>query len=130
MNKGELLGFFRWILPVPSIFRPKRLDAMMRRLRQELGFLTAGHREVLRLAVRSLIESEKPLETIEIASRLNMAIDRAEEIISDLEKRAGLITRNRDGAITGAYPVSLVKTPCRPSFPSGKRSMSKVRSTL
>ncbi len=120
MNQGELLGFFRWLLPVPPVYRRARMEAMLRSLRDGLAFLTGAHREVHKFAVRRLIETGKPLEIIEIAGRLNLSIDRMEEIAGDLEKRAGLITRSNDGTITSAYPVTVIKTPGRVILATGE----------
>ena len=68
--------------------------------------MTGPHREMHRFAVNHLITTGRPLETMEIAAQLKMTIDRTEEILGDLEKRAGLITRNREGTVTSAYPVT------------------------
>jgi hypothetical protein len=110
MNKGELLGFSRWTLSVPNLFRERQMEAIIREFDRGLRELTDEHRLIHRLLVLWLIETKKPVEVIEIAEKMKLTIDRAAEIVAELDRDTGLLRRNADGAITAAYPVTLDKT--------------------
>jgi hypothetical protein len=116
MHKGELLpfssqlmGFSRWLGPVPGYFWRRQRDTLVQEMEKALARLTPDQRRVYRLTVGLLAESMMPLEIIDAAARLGMTIDRTEDIINKLNKLTGLIRRNSNGSITGAYPVSLDK---------------------
>jgi hypothetical protein len=109
MHKGELLGFSRWTLSVPSLFRERQMAAVIQDFDRGLRGLTDDHRLVHRLLVLWLIKTKRPAEIIEVAEKMKLTIDRAAEIIAGLDRNTGLLRRNTDGAVTGAYPVTLDK---------------------
>ncbi len=110
MNKGELLGFSRWILSVPSLFRERQMAAVIRDFDRGLRGLSDDHRLVHRRLVLWLIKSKRPVEVIEAAEKMKLTIDCTAEIIAGLDRNTGLLQRNADGAVTGAYPVTLDQT--------------------
>jgi hypothetical protein len=109
MNKGELLGFSRWTLSVPSLFRERQMEAVVQDFDRGLQGLTDDHRLVHRLVVLWLIKTKRPVEVIEAAEKMKLTIDHTAEIIGELDRNTGLLRRNADGAVTGAYPVTLDK---------------------
>jgi hypothetical protein len=62
------------------------------------------------------------VEVIEVAEKLKLTIDRAAGIIDELDRDTGLLKRNADGAVTGAYPVTLDKTRGRLILASGEET--------
>ena len=109
MYKDSLLGFLRWLGPVPYYFWRRQRDAMVMKMEQDLARLTADHRRAYRLALEHTANTGIPLEIMDIAALLNLTIDRTEEIIDDLEKITGLVKRNNNGSITSVYPATLNK---------------------
>jgi hypothetical protein len=124
MYKGELLpfarqlmGFSRWVWPVPLYFWRRQRDSFITDIEKSFNEFTGKHQQAYRLALVHLVTTNTPLEIMDVAAQLGLTIDRTEEIIDDLEKRTGLVKRNRNGSIVSAYPVTLDKS--RGRFISG-----------
>jgi len=110
MTRGVLLGFFRWILPVPAGCWDKKFDGMLQQLKEKDKFMTGEHRTLYGFAIMRLVETVKSLTSEEAAQKLNLPLERVNQLLDELEKRAGVITRHADGAIVSAGPVTLDKT--------------------
>jgi len=77
-------------------------------------------------AVRDFVVKELPrvgsLMTSEfIAEKLSISVDRAKKILKRLERMI-LLDMNEQGAVTWAYPVTIVKTPHHATLSSGEQT--------
>ena len=86
-----------------------------------LGFMTADHHRVRRMAVIDLARQGRPLEPEYFAEQLDLSPVRVGEILGDLERRLFFLVRNPEGAVSWAYPLTVARTPHRLTFSTGER---------
>ena len=119
MNKRLLLGLGRTMLPIPRPIWQRDVDQRGRG--HAPGFMTEEHHRVRDFAVLELPRAGVPLPPELIAERLNLAVDRVNVILDELEKNLTFVVRNEQGAVTWAYPVTVDRTPHRVTFSTGEQ---------
>ncbi|MES0360907.1 MAG: hypothetical protein ABUK20_08335 [Anaerolineales bacterium] len=121
MNKSLLLGFSRYILPIPRIIWQRVVSNSTSDTQDRLDFMTKDHHRVREHVVLELPKVNAPISPQQIAESLDLPIDRVNFLLDDLEKHMTFLYRNGEGAVTWAYPVTVDQTPHRVDFSSGEQ---------
>ncbi len=119
MNTHMLNGIWRFMFKVPPALWEKQIKKHRRRVREDLDFMTPGHRSVHHFTVRALPGRSTPLPAKEIARALDFDMASVNEMLADLEQHMTFLFRNKSGAVTWAYPVTVEKTPHHLTFDDG-----------
>jgi len=121
MNNSLLLGFSRYILPIPRIIWQRVISNSTSDTQNRLDFMTKDHHRVREHVVLELPKVNAQISPQQIAESLDMPIDRVNFLLDDLEKHMTFLYRNGEGAVTWAYPVTVDQTPHRVDFSSGEQ---------
>lgn len=121
MNNSLLLGFSRYILPIPRIIWQRVVSNSTSDTQNRLDFMTKDHHRVREYVVLELPKVNAPISPQQIAESLDLPIDRVNFLLDDLEKHMTFLYRNGEGAVTWAYPVTVDQTPHRVDFSSGEQ---------
>jgi hypothetical protein len=116
-----LLGFSRFMIPIPRFIWKRQLPAKERHLTASTGFMSEQHHAVRNHVVKELPRVGKPLSPESIAQSVNLPLDRVVTILDDLEKHMTFLFRNEQGAVTWAYPVTVDKTPHHVALSTGEK---------
>jgi hypothetical protein len=121
MSNKLMSGFWRYMLMVPPFLWEKQIAKARRKIRAELGFMSAEHRLVHHSVVRELPRAGKPLSPELVADRVDLPLDRVVSILDDLENHMTFLFRNGEGAVIWAYPVTVEATPHEVTFSTGEQ---------
>lgn len=121
MNKSLLLGFSRYVLPIPRIIWQRVVSSSTSDTQNRLDFMTKDHHRVREHVVLELPKVNAPISPQQIAESLDLPIERVIVLLNDLEKHMTFLYRNIEGAVTWAYPVTVEKTPHSVDFSSGEQ---------
>jgi hypothetical protein len=117
MDRKLLLGLGRLTLPIPPVIW-RRMDPGGG---DPLAFMSKDHHRVRDFAVLELTRSGQPLPPERIAQELHLPPVRVAEILYELEGHKTFLFRNKQGAVTWAYPVTVDCTPHRLRLSSGEQ---------
>ncbi len=120
MGNSLLTGLGRFMLPIPSALWRSQVAKAGGKIRNRQGFMTPEHRAVHHFVVRELPGVGEPMTPDFIAEGLDLPRERVTAILDALEKHLTYLFRNKDGAVTWAYPVTVDKTPHRMTFSTGE----------
>lgn len=120
MANSLMLGFWRFLIPIPPSLWTKNIAKVERKFQRRLGFLTEDHRAVHHAAVRELPRHGKPLPPDAVAHAAGLSQGRVADILDELERNMAFLVRNGKGEVTWAYPVTVEPTPHRITFSSGE----------
>jgi hypothetical protein len=111
MKDAILLGFRRYMLPIPALLwqRLSRRDA--RGVKSRLRFMSADHHRVRNFVVEAIPDTGAPLPPELIADRLGLPVDRVVSILAELEENMTFVYRGDGNAVSWAYPVTADRTP-------------------
>jgi hypothetical protein len=70
--------------------------------------------------VKELPRSGNPLPLESIAQSTNLPVERVVAILDDLQKHMTFLFRNKEGAVTWAYPVTVDRTPHHVALSTGE----------
>jgi hypothetical protein len=88
---------------------------------ERLKFMTRDHHRIRYFVVRELPQIGKPIPPELIAEGLNLPVSKTVEILDELEKNHFFLTRNENGEVLWAYPVTVGNSPHRLTFSTGER---------
>ena len=97
------------------------LSAVQQHIKGRLDFMFEEHHLVRNFVVRELPNAGEPLSPEFIAQELNLPVSRVNLILEELEKHLTFLFRNKQGAVTWAYPVTVDKTPHHITFDTGEQ---------
>ena len=120
MKNKLMMGFWRYILNVPSFLWEKKVAGATKKFDKEHSFMTAEHRNVHHFVVRDLPRTGQPMAPGYIAKSLNLPDDRVNAILDDLETHMTFLYRNERKEVAWAYPVTVEKTPHHATFNTGE----------
>jgi len=83
--------------------------------------MSPEHRLVHHYVVRELPRVGEPIPVERVAQGLALGVEQTIEILKDLEEHLTFLSRNEQGQVLWAYPVTVEKTPHRITFGSGER---------
>ncbi len=116
-----LLGFKRYMVPVPWFVFTRLLQRDAQKSKRILGRLDTEHRSVHHFVVRELPRLAAPMPPESIADGLELEESRVIAILDELERRLIFIFRPGGREVVWAYPVTAEPTPHRVAFSSGER---------
>jgi hypothetical protein len=121
MGDKALLGFKRYMIPIPSPIWRAVVSKNARKFEKELSFMSKEHKLVRNYIVQTLPRVGEPLSAEYIADRMNIHIDRVKVILDDLEQRMTFLCRYGQSAVNWAYPVTVDQTAPRIAYSTGER---------
>jgi hypothetical protein len=121
MTNKLLTGFWRTMVGVPPFLWEKQMEKGREKVYKSTRFMSAEHRLVHLYLVQELPRVGRPIPREMVARDLALPLDRVEEILQDLEKHLTFLSRDEQGRVVWAYPVTVEKTPHRITFDSGER---------
>ena len=121
MGDKSLLGFRRYIIPIPNPIWRAVVSRNARKFEKELSFMSEEHQLVRNYVVQALPRVGKPLSAEYIADKMNIHIDRVKVILDDLEQHMTFLCRYGQGAVNWAYPVTVDQTPHCIAYSTGEK---------
>ena len=121
MKKSLLLSLKKHLVPVPRPIWQAEVDHSVENAHHRLDFMSADHHRVRDFVVLELPRRGTPVPAQDIASRLNLSLERTEEILAELERRLTFLFRDPQGEVVWAYPVTVEPTPHRIRFNTGEQ---------
>jgi hypothetical protein len=121
MSETILLGRGRQIIRIPREKWEKHLSQAPQHGEARLGFMSEEHHLVRYFAVRELPRTGEPIQPEFISQRLNLPLVRVNAILDELEKNLFFLVRNRQGAVSWAFPVTADNTPHHLTFSTGEQ---------
>ncbi|MFN2174892.1 MAG: hypothetical protein ACK2U3_02955 [Anaerolineales bacterium] len=89
--------------------------------KNRLSFMSEGHHRVRNFVVRELPRKGQPIQPDFISQNLGLPLEQVNTLLDDLEKNLFFLVRDRQGAVSWAYPVTVEKTPYDLVFSTGER---------
>lgn len=83
--------------------------------------MTEDHHRVRYFVVGELPRTGRPLQPEFISQSLGLPLPRVNHILGELEENLFFLVRNRQGAVSWAFPVTVEKTPHELLFSTGER---------
>ncbi len=124
MKRTVLLGYRRFMIPLPSLLFRRRIRQNAKAAPAQLAFMSEEHHRVRDFCVRELHRVGEPLSPSLIAERLGLAVDRVNTLLDELEKRKIFVFRNGGRDVVWAYPVTMDTTPHRITYSSGEEGFA------
>ena len=121
MGDKALLGFQRYMIPIPGPLWRAVVSKNARKLETELSFMSEEHQLVRNYVVQALPQIGEPISASYISDKMNIHIDRVKVILDDLEKRMTFLCRYGHRAVNWAYPVTVDQTPHSITYSTGER---------
>jgi hypothetical protein len=106
---------------IPIDLWKQHLEQSVRGIPERLKFMTGDHHRIRYFAVRELPRIGKPIPPERIAAELNLPLSDTKEILDELERNLFFLTRNENGEVLWAYPVTVDSSPHRLTFSTGER---------
>ncbi len=119
MSSRLLIGLGPYMVPVPRMLWQWQIRRSGHG--KDLDFMSEEHHLVREFVVRELPSVGEPMSPEFIAEKVNLPIERVEDILEDLDKRMTFVCRNEGEAVVWAYPVTAAATPHRVTFSSGEQ---------
>jgi hypothetical protein len=120
MKNKLMIGFWRYMINLPSQVWEKEISKAKRKFEAELGFMSDEHRLVHHFVVKELPYAGEPLSPEVVANKLNLPISQVNAILDDLEKHMTFLFRDNHHRVVWAYPVTVDKTPHHVTFDTGE----------
>jgi hypothetical protein len=124
LTERLLLGFGRYVIPIPRVVWQPLMKAGGGKARACLGFMSKDHHRVRDFAVLELPRRGAPLSPATIAEALDLSLPRVQSILDELEEHLTFLFRSDGEEVTWAYPVTVVETPHHARFSSGEEAYS------
>lgn len=121
MSETVLLGQGRQIIKIPRKKWEEHLAHVPQHGETRLGFMSEEHHLVRYFVVRELPHTGQPIRPEFISRNLKLPLARVNSILEELERNLFFLVRNRWGAVSWAYPVTVDQTPHELTFSTGER---------
>ncbi len=121
MSGTVLIGQGNEIKGIPQDEWENSLSAVQQHIKSRLGFMSEEHHLVRNFVVRELPNAGEPLYPEIISQELKLPVSRVAIILDELEKQLTFLFRNKQGAVTWAYPVTVDRTPHHVTFNTGEQ---------
>ena len=124
MRDKLFLGIDKHMILIPRLLIPilgfagKIIARMMEKMLH--NSMSKEHHAVRDFVVKELPRVGSPMTPEFIAEKLCLSVDRVKKILNRLERMI-LLDMNEQGAVTWAYPVTIVKTPHHATLSSGEQ---------
>lgn len=121
MHETMMLGRGRKIIKVSRKGWERYIKGAPLRAKTNLTFMSEQHKLVRNYVVRELPHANVPLEPDLISERVNLTLEQVTDVLDELEKKLFFLVRNKQGAVTWAYPLTVEQTPHYLTFSSGEQ---------
>ncbi len=121
MKNRALLGYWRFMIPIPARFWQGRISGTARKTSSGIARLSEEYHQVRDFVVREMHRADEPLSPAFIGQQLNLPAHQVNTILDDLEKRLFFLFRNEQGAVTWAYPATADTTPHHLTYSTGEQ---------
>ncbi|MDR9459732.1 MAG: hypothetical protein RI591_06280 [Dehalococcoidia bacterium] len=121
MGDKVLLGFRRYMIPIPGPIWRAVVSKNARKFEKELSFMSEEHQLVRNYVVQALPQIGEPISAEYIADKMNIHIDRVKVILDDLEQHMTFLCRYGQSEVNWAYPVTVDQTPHSITYSTGER---------
>ena len=121
MRNTILLARGRQITELPQEQWAKHLDEAPEHGEVRRSFMSEAHHLVRYFVVRELPYIGRPIEPALISEELKLPLAEVNTILDDLEQNLFFLVRNKQGAVSWAYPVTVDKTPHHLTFDTGEQ---------
>lgn len=115
-----LLGRGREMTTMPREDWERELAGVPESMEKRLAFMSEDHHRVRYFVVGELPRRAEPILPEAIAFELDLPLARVTAILDELEKNLFFLTRNENGSVSWAYPLTVERTPHHLSFDSGE----------
>ena len=120
MSEHILVGRGKEILRHPAEAFRQHLEAALETRSPRLAFMTREHHQVRDAVVTEIPRVGRPLAPELIAEKTGLALARVAPILDDLESHLFFLVRNRQGAVSWAFPVTSDPTSHRLDLSTGE----------
>lgn len=121
MAKIIYLGRGQQMLEVPQDMWKQHLALIPQHAQERLSFMTEAHHQVRYFVVKELVQQGRALTPEMISASLKLPLEQVRHILDELESKLFFLTRDTQGAVAWAYPVTVEPTPHRLSFSTGEQ---------
>ena len=121
MTETILLGRRREMTTMPREDWEAGLAQLPERMKERLAFMSEDHHRLRYFAVSELPRRASPLAPELLARELGLPLEKVGAILDELEKNLFFLTRDGQGAVNWAFPLTVERTPHHLSFSSGER---------
>ncbi len=121
MTETILLGRRREMTTMPREDWEAGLAHLPERMKERLAFMSEDHHRLRCFVVSELPRRAVPLAPELLARELGLPLEKVGAILDELEKNLFFLTRDGQGAVNWAFPLTVERTPHQLSFSSGER---------
>ena len=121
MTETILLGRSREMTTMPRSDWEAGLAQLPERMKERLAFMSEDHHRLRYFVVSELPRRASPLAPELLARELGLPLEKVGAILDELEKNLFFLTRDGQGAVNWAFPLTVERTPHQLSFSSGER---------
>ncbi len=121
MSETVLVGSGRVISEMPRKAWEKLLSEAPVGIGARLGFMSEEHHLVRNFVVRELPRVGRPISAVSISKHLDLPLPRTETILEELERHLFFLVRDKQGAVSWAFPVTVEHTGHNLIFSTGER---------
>jgi hypothetical protein len=121
LKDSILLGRGSQITEIPRTEWEDGLTQVPQKSKTRLEFMSETHHLVRKFVVRELPRTGRPIRPEFISQSLRLPLARVNAILEELEENLFFLVRNRQGAVSWAYPGTVEKTPHNLLLRTGER---------
>ena len=121
MHESILVGQGHQISFLPREQWEHHLAQVPEHGKKRLSFMSETHHLIRNYVVRRLPQAGKPINPADISVDLDLNVEAVAGILDELEQELFFLVRNRRGAVSWAFPVTVETTPHRMTFESGEQ---------
>lgn len=121
MCEPVLMGRGRQVIEMPREEWEKHVAQAPQHSKTRLSFMSEEHHRVRYFVVRELPRAGVPIQPAFISRQLRLPLARVNAILDELERNLFFLVRNKQGAVSWAYPVTVDTTPHRLTFSTGEQ---------
>jgi hypothetical protein len=120
MTDNILIGEGAELRREPESAWRQELASVLETPSPRLEFMSRAHHRVRDTVVSELPRHGKPMPSEAVADVTGLALGEVEPILAELERRLFFLSRNDEGAVSWAYPVTVEPTAHRLQFTNGE----------
>jgi hypothetical protein len=121
LQEKVLLGSGADIIEIPRAKWEEHVTGAPDHAQERLGFMLNEHHLVRDFVVRELPQTGSPLAPGIISQALELPLARVDDLLNQLQEKLFFLVRDKEGAVSWAYPVTSDQTPHRLNFSSGEQ---------
>ena len=120
-KRKVFIGIRRFMLPLPLALIKKAIKNMADAICQTTADVSEEERSVHRFVVKTMTETNEPVTSEHIATKLDISLDRVRQIVDKLEGMKVFFYRYNSQGINWAYPVTAEDVVHKMTFSTGEQ---------